>query len=111
MKSRRTKATSIPRRVMDAVWERDEGRCVLCGSYEAGPYCHFIRRSQGGMGIEENIWTGCQRCHDLFDNVTDGWWHANARLNLEEHFKRHYERWDERKLIYTKYGGIYDNGC
>lgn len=105
MKSRRTRATSIPRRVMDEVWERDNYRCVLCGSYQAAPVCHFIRRSQGGMGIKENIWTGCLACHDRFDNVTDELWHVSARLKLEQHFKKHYPGWDERKLYYLKYGG------
>ncbi len=103
MKSRRTKATSIPRKVMDIVWERDRHRCVLCGNPQASPVCHYIRRSKGGKGIPENIWTGCLRCHDKFDHITDELWHENARLFLAEHFKKHYPEWDEKKLIYNKW--------
>ena len=29
---KRTKATSIPKKVKDAVWKRDGGKCVICGS-------------------------------------------------------------------------------
>lgn len=101
--SRRTKAVSIPTRVKDAVWERDYHQCVLCGNPQAAPVCHFIRRSQGGLGIEENIWTGCAACHNGFDHITDEEWHAKARLKLEAYFKRIYPRWDERKLYYRKW--------
>ena len=62
-----TKATSIPRSVKDAVWERDQHRCILCGSHQGAPVAHVIRRSQGGMGIERNIVTLCPHCHREFD--------------------------------------------
>ena len=42
-----------------AVWERDNHRCIFCGKLV--PYnlanSHFIKRSQGGLGIEQNIMT------------------------------------------------------
>lgn len=61
-----TKATAIPERVKDAVRERDGGRCILCGR-PGGPHCHVVRRSAGGMGVEQNIVTLCPRCHYTFD--------------------------------------------
>ena len=67
MKSRRTKATSIPKKVREAVGERDSYTCIICG--RAGiPNAHYIRRSQGGLGIEQNIVTLCYECHHRFDN-------------------------------------------
>lgn len=52
-----TKATSIPKSVKEAVYERDDGRCILCGRNNGDPVAHVIRRSQGGRGIEQNIVT------------------------------------------------------
>ena len=98
---RQTKATSISPAVKKAVWERDFGRCVFCSSHNAGPHCHFIRRSQGGLGIEQNIWTGCQRCHEAFDSEsTDGLMHEHMR----DYFKTFYPDWDESSLVYRKDG-------
>ena len=95
-----TKATSIPPAVKQIVWRRDYCRCVICGSINAGPHCHFVRRSQLGLGIEENIWTGCTKCHTEFDSEgTDGPLHKI----VEEHLKNKYPNWEETPLTYSKY--------
>lgn len=96
---RETKATSISPSTKKAVWQRDFGRCVLCGSINAAPHCHFVRRSQGGLGTEENVWTGCQRCHNAFDSeATDGPLHEQVR----DYLCTHYPNWDEENLKYRK---------
>lgn len=97
----RKEHTSIPRSVKEAVWERDEHRCVLCGSAEAGPWCHFIPRARGGLGIEENIWTGCRRCHSLFDQGS-GYAAAQARRAVRAYLAALYPGWNETDLIYEK---------
>lgn len=97
---RETRFTAISPATKKKVWKRDFCRCVLCGSINAGPHCHFVRRSQGGLGTEENIWTGCQSCHDAFDSEsTDGPLHARMR----DYFKTLYPQWDESKLKYKKW--------
>ena len=98
---RETKATSISAATKKAVWARDFCRCVVCGSINAGPHCHFIRRSQGGLGVEQNIWTGCDTCHMAFDSEgTDGPLHERMR----DYFRTLYPGWDESKLVYKKEG-------
>lgn len=97
---RETKATSISRATKKAVWQRDFGRCVLCGSANAGPYCHFIRRSQGGLGIPENIWTGCQRCHEAFDSEGIG---GPLHERMRGYFRTLYPEWDKIDLVYRKW--------
>ena len=98
---RETKATSISTSTKKEVWLRDFGRCVLCGSINAGPHCHFVRRSQGGLGIPENIWTGCDTCHRAFDTEgPDGPLHERIR----DYFRTLYPDWDESKLVYRKEG-------
>ena len=63
-----TKATKIPEKTKKAVWERDGWRCVVC-LRPGNPWCHFIPRSQGGLGIEQNIVTLCDKCHNDFDQT------------------------------------------
>lgn len=98
MKSARTKATEIPLKVKLNVFERDFGRCIFCGRPGA-PNAHYIARSHGGLGIEENIITACARCHQEMDNGKQSLRYKDvARRYLE----RHYANWSEEKLIYRK---------
>lgn len=67
---RMTKMTAIPARVKAIVAQRDcahgPATCIICGA-PGGPHCHIIRRSQGGMGVEQNIVTLCGPCHYALD--------------------------------------------
>lgn len=69
-KSKRSKATDISKKVKEKVWERDVHKCVLCGSPYAKPNAHYIPRSAGGLGIEQNIVTLCMYCHHAMDATT-----------------------------------------
>lgn len=64
---RLTKATGISKEVKAIVGERDRYTCVVCRR-PGIPNAHYIRRSQCGLGIEENIVTLCPTCHERFDN-------------------------------------------
>ncbi len=61
------KYTSIPNKVKENVFKRDHGKCIICGA-RGFPNAHYIRRSQLGLGIEQNIVTLCVKCHNDFDN-------------------------------------------
>lgn len=97
-KSQRTKALEIPPKVKKAVFERDGGACVWCAK-RGDPCAHFLPRSRGGLGIEENILTLCWDCHMKYDQTDN-------RERMGEFFKGYlkskYPEWDEKKLIYTK---------
>ena len=67
---KRTKACAISKKTKIRVYERDKGRCIFCGA-PGLPEAHYIARSQGGLGIEQNIVTVCRPCHDRMDNSTD----------------------------------------
>lgn len=105
----RTKALGIPKKVKEAVAERDsfDGHpcCLICGTPAPvnQPYafscCHYISRSQGGLGIEENIVTLCPRCHMRYDQSTD---REQIRAFLRRHLQEHYPHWDENNLTYKK---------
>lgn len=98
MKSKRTKALDISPEVKKAVYERDGGRCVLCGR-TGFPNAHFIPRSQSGRGIEENVVTLCIECHNRYDN---GAFRAQTEAELEAYLRGLYPDWSREKLYYRK---------
>ena len=99
MKTKRAKACDITKKVKDIVWERDGHRCIICGSPYAMPNSHYIRRSQGGLGIEENIVTMCLTCHQAYDQGS-----ARERIAAytEHYLRSKYPNWNPEKLIYKK---------
>jgi 5-methylcytosine-specific restriction endonuclease McrA len=53
----------IPRAVRLAVFERDGGRCVECGSGFEIQYDHVIPLALGGAGTVENVQILCAPCN------------------------------------------------
>jgi len=58
-----TQSRNIPPEVKINVWNRDEGRCVYCGTEEYLEFDHVTPISKGGTNTEENIQLLCRRCH------------------------------------------------
>jgi len=54
---------SIPTRIKDQVWRRDQGRCVECGSNEKLEFDHIIPISKGGANSYRNIQLLCEPCN------------------------------------------------
>jgi tetratricopeptide (TPR) repeat protein len=54
---------STPQNVRHAVWRRDEGRCVQCGSHEDLEFDHIIPVSKGGANTERNLQLLCESCN------------------------------------------------
>lgn len=102
-KKERTKATDIPENVKKIVWERDNHQCIFCHKNVPveNANAHFIKRSQGGLGIPMNIFTACNTCHYEED-------HGLECLRYEDfakqYLKNYYgEEWSKDKLIYNKW--------
>lgn len=102
-KSKRSKACDISQQVKEKVWARDGERCIYCGKLTAMPNAHYIPRSHGGLGIEENIVTLCANCHHNFD-------HTDLRPFYKDYIraylKKRYPNWDEEKLVYRKWNSV-----
>lgn len=45
------------------VWQRDEGKCVKCGSKEKIEFDHIIPFADGGSNTERNIQLLCETCN------------------------------------------------
>lgn len=100
--SRRTKELSITKKVKLAVWERDNHRCIFCGKLVPWNLAnsHFVKRSQGGLGIEQNIMTNCEECHKLFDDSKE---RNEWRLEYAERYLTlKYPNWNIENLKYKK---------
>lgn len=61
---------SVPEKVRIAVWRRDEGKCVKCGSRENLEYDHIIPIAKGGSNTVRNIELLCEKCNrDKKDDI------------------------------------------
>ena len=57
------KRRPIPEQVRVAVWRRDQGTCVKCGSRERLEYDHIIPVAEGGGDSVRNIELLCEKCN------------------------------------------------
>lgn len=99
-KSKMSKACDISQSTKSKVWERDGGRCIICGNPNAAPNAHYIRRSQGGLGVEQNVVTLCLNCHNRYDN---GDKREEYGKEIERYLRSHYHDWNPDDLIYRKW--------
>lgn len=54
---------AIPEHVKNAVFHRDGGKCVQCGSPDYPEFDHRVPRSKGGQNTVDNIQILCRRCN------------------------------------------------
>ena len=55
--------TAIPMDIASAVWNRDGGRCCICGSNEKLEFDHIIPISKGGATTFRNLQLLCEKCN------------------------------------------------
>lgn len=106
-----TKVRDFARKVKIAISLRDSidgwPCCVFCGlaapDQLAWSNAHYIARSQGGLGIEENGLTLCPICHKRYDQTAA---RTEMRGYFREYLSGHYDGWSEDALAYRKDGAI-----
>lgn len=102
-KHSQTKKTDIDTKTKILVWERDNHRCIFCKQIVSwnNANAHYIPRSAGGLGIIQNIFTACEKCHAEQDNGLNTEEYDNI---AKEYLRKIYgEEWNEEALIYRKY--------
>ena len=100
-KSEKSNATDIPMEVKRIVYQRDEGKCVACLKNNGVPNAHYIRRSQNGLGIEQNVVCLCVKCHEDYDN---GFKRKEIGNIIKNYLKSIYgDSWNEKDLVYDKW--------
>jgi hypothetical protein len=57
----------IPQDVKQAVWQRDQGKCIQCGDSSYLEFDHIIPYSKGGANTVNNVQLLCRKC-----NLTKG---------------------------------------
>lgn len=84
-KKRSKKTKNFSPSVKKAIFERDNWKCVRCGSYqlEKVPH-HIIFKSQGGSGDKKNGATICLDCH--------------REAHSKESVRRWFEEWQNKYL-------------
>ena len=95
--------TAISNRTRQKVLERDsyDGApcCIYCGSPYGIEIHHFVERSRGGMGVEENLVCLCSRCHRKLHDTES----AEIKDFIRAYLSCRYEDWAEGKQIVRKY--------
>ncbi len=95
-----TKATGIRDATRKAVFERDGGRCIFCGSVHGLQAAHIVPRSRGGIGCVQNLVTLCWRCHSEMDSTTN---REQLRTECIAYITLFYPEWEEGKMIYRRH--------
>lgn len=110
---KQTKAHQFSKKVQKNIYRRDNGICIFCREnyhmhcknpmlYELKDVMHYINKSAGGVGVEENGALGCRYHHSLLDNGNKG-----LRKEMLEVFRQYlkncYPNWNEAALFYKKY--------
>ena len=115
MMNKRTKALQYTKETAEKVAERQNYECLFCkcgyhterknlSNLEFNVYdiAHFINRSQGGLGIEENLVLLCRFHHHHLDNSNKGL-RTEMLLIMEEYLKQCYVGWNKDNLVYRKW--------
>lgn len=93
--------TEISAKVRAKVKERDSwdgaNCCIWCGSSYGVQQHHFIERSRGGMGVEQNLVSLCYKCHARLHSGE-----KQIEDFCEEYLKTLYPNWTEESVIYRK---------
>lgn len=109
-RSKRAKATDFDSKTRARIKQRDRNECLFCrlGKYGVSDtrwlppqIMHYIPRSAGGLGIEENGVEGCQYHHNLMDNGNTGQ-REEMRADMRKYLKGLYPGWNEEMLYYRK---------
>ena len=111
----RTKYLKYGKETAKEVMDRDR-ECLFCRlkyhtegqnlsdlEFNIFDIAHFINRSQGGLGVKENLILLCRWHHSHFDNSNKSYRQEMQQI-AEDYLITLYPNLDISKLVYQKYG-------
>lgn len=112
---KRTKSLEFSKKTRERILCRDREMCIFCQigynmysttemGYQLDGIMHYIPRSQGGLGIEQNGALGCHYHHELMDNGSKGL-RKEMREIMKGYLSGMYPDWNEKDLYYNKWKG------
>jgi hypothetical protein len=100
--SKRSKACDIPPKVRLAVSERDGGLSIISGRPGISNV-HYIPRSAGGLGIEQNIVTLTVEEHHDYDN---GGKRREYKAIIKAYLDKCYPGFPDEQRLYDRWGQL-----
>ena len=108
-KSKRAKATDFNSVTRELIRQRDRYQCLFCRLKKYGKsecdwiqdIMHYINRSAGGLGVEQNGVLGCRYHHNLLDNGNKGY-RKEMLEDMRKYLQGIYPDWKEEDLYYRK---------
>ena len=94
--SNRAKSVKFSFEARQRIFERDNGKCIMCGKQEH-TYAHYISRSRGGLGIEQNGVLLCWSCHFKTDQTVE---RPEKLAFIKSYLMSWYPDWNEEELYY-----------
>jgi len=102
MRSKRTQATSINEQTRKIIIERDNYRCINCGSTYMLTPAHYISRAYGGLGIPQNVVVLCVRCHREMDQGYDKEKRQAIKHKVADYLQECYPNFTDNERKYHK---------
>lgn len=113
--TKRTKALQFSTETKRIIYQREGGECFFCATryqmpanwkqykfdMEIKDIMHFVNKSAGGLGIEQNGVLGCRMHHHLLDNGNRGLRTEMLGI-MEEYLRSKYPEWKKEDLYYKK---------
>lgn len=103
--SNRAKAVKFTFEARQRIFERDNGKCIMCGKNEH-TYAHYISRSRGGLGVEQNGVLLCWGCHFKTDQTVE---RPEKLAFIKSYLQSFYPNWNEDDLYYKNMKGRWQN--
>lgn len=109
--SKRSNKCEFSPKARREIYERDSRFCIFCRmAYMPSPYqgtnlgvAHYISRAHGGLGIPQNGVLACQYHHNMMDNGNNDKRDEMLAM-VREYLQAIYHEWDEKSLVYSKWG-------
>lgn len=109
----RTKKLQFDKDTKMKIVRRQYGQCLFCSmdyhmeckdemGYTIQDIMHYVNKSAGGLGIEENGVLGCRYHHQLLDNGNKGLREEMLSI-MKIHLQEHYPNWKEEDLVHDKW--------